>query len=829
MPEDQRPHVLVARVPDVKRYRRPPRGGGASNEVPPPSDPEAHALRLRTALRDATQQAAIQLSLREQLTDQRWNQAAAYLEFRSEPDVQMPLGSLENRASGIELVAVREEKDQENRRVLVATSAVPGAKLEYFEKKLDAYLESATESRRPKNQKLIDSLASVSVGAVDSLWTDPKELFPSAQGQHYWEVWLRGDEPAVLEAFTKVAKEAGSEISPRHLIFPERTVIMLKASVDELTQILILTDAIAELRRPSVAPHELLDLPRREQQQWADDVVQRADPPGPEAPALCVLDTGVTAVPLLMPGLSGADCLTVNPSWGSHDTYPNGHGTQVTGVGLFGDLSDVVATNAPIHLAYRAESVKILPPPPDRNHPQQYGPITEEAVSRIEAHQPRRRRAFALATTDRDAANDGRPSSWSAALDKLAYGGETGFPRLLCVSAGNNMEDCIPYPDAQETSPIQDPSQSWNALTIGAYTRKVAITNLTFAGWTPVAPNGGLSPMTTTSLAWPSREWAHKPDVVLEGGNYAQSAPTAVPGPVDDLMLLAVSPDPSAPFVGFDATSAAVALAGRLAARLMVAYPAYWPETIRALIVHSARWTPWMVQRYLGVSPASPSKQEVIALYRTCGMGVPDFERARWSTGSAVNLIVQAELQPYDDNDQPKDVNFHRLPWPVETLVALADDDATVRVTLSYFIEPEPTRRGSAGRHIYPSHQLRFRMKGPAESQRTFEKNVTATALEEGEQIEGSDDAAGWLLGPRDRWKGSIHSDVWTGTAAQLAGRDSIAVFPALGWWRRKPHLGRWQRKVRYALAVSLEVPEATIDIYSMVEAKNRIQIPVVI
>ena len=34
-----------------------------------------------------------------------------------------------------------------------------------------------------------------------------------------------------------------------------------------------------------------------------------------------------------------------------------------------------------------------------------------------------------------------------------------------------------------------------------------------------------------------------------------------------------------------------VALAARLATMVQAQYPALWPETVRALLVHSARWT----------------------------------------------------------------------------------------------------------------------------------------------------------------------------------------------------------------------------------------------
>ncbi len=41
-------------------------------------------------------------------------------------------------------------------------------------------------------------------------------------------------------------------------------------------------------------------------------------------------------------------------------------------------------------------------------------------------------------------------------------------------------------------------------------------------------------------------------------------------------------------------TSAATAQAAYLAASILADYPNLWPETVRALIVHSADWTPAM-------------------------------------------------------------------------------------------------------------------------------------------------------------------------------------------------------------------------------------------
>jgi hypothetical protein len=101
--------------------------------------------------------------------------------------------------------------------------------------------------------------------------------------------------------------------------------------------------------------------------------------------------------------------------------------------------------------------------------------------------------------------------------------------------------------------------------------------------------------------------------------------------------------------------------------------------------------------------------------------------------------------------------------------------------------------------------------------------NRAAEAEEEGEigAAAGGDD---WVLGTiRDR--GSIHSDVWRGSAAALAERDAIGVFPVSGWWKEKPSLQRWERAARYALLVSVRAPEAEVDLYTAIE--NRLAVPV--
>jgi len=61
--------------------------------------------------------------------------------------------------------------------------------------------------------------------------------------------------------------------------------------------------------------------------------------------------------------------------------------------------------------------------------------------------------------------------------------------------------------------------------------------------------------------------------------------------------------------------------------------------------------------------------------------------------------------------------------------------------------------------------------------------------------------------------------DIWRGTAAELAARGSIAVFPTLGWWREQTRHEKYEAPARYALVVSIEAESLDIDLYTAVAA----------
>jgi hypothetical protein len=91
--------------------------------------------------------------------------------------------------------------------------------------------------------------------------------------------------------------------------------------------------------------------------------------------------------------------------------------------------------------------------------------------------------------------------------------------------------------------------------------------------------------------------------------------------------------------------------------------------------------------------------------------------------------------------------------------------------------------------------------------------------------VTSSGDSVAWFFGKQIRSKGSLHSDVWEGTAADLAQRHEIAVFPVVGWWREKYTEGHTVKRARYSLIVTIETPDVSVDIYTPVQTQIRSEI----
>ncbi|MGY6553153.1 MAG: S8 family peptidase [Wenzhouxiangella sp.] len=824
---EKKPHFIIRGTALAEPYTYQGRGG---SEVPR-QNRQTHGqglLRQIDALKPAAEQAKA-----EQQEAGLEEGFGLQIEFESFPDIELAFESLAAEGSGIELQNVRHDEGK-----TLATVFVPDGKLLVLENKIAAYLDQSKDTAKgtPKNQKLLDAIRSIRKASIHSLWTDTPSAFPrNSDEPFWWEVWLpiRDDRETTVARFRELATNLEFRVGSGTIEFPERTVLLVHGTMRQMGRSILALNCVAELRRAKETADFFDSLLPEEQPEWVDELLQRMTLPEADGAEsyVCILDTGINeGHPLLQPAIAPEDLHTVEPGWGTNDK--DGHGTEMAGLALLGDLTVVLESNEPIEIRHRLESVKLL----DQNHSngddsEHHGYLTIQAVNRPAVTDANRRRVFSMAITTDDSRDRGRPSSWSATIDRLAFGDKDyhDTPKLFVVSAGNVEEpnEWTSYPESNQRAAIQDPGQAWNALTVGACTKLVQITEPDTDGYKPIAPLGGLSPFSTTSLGWESH-WPLKPDVVFEGGNAAKDEIGAAW--MHSLCLLTTSSEINTRlFTTTNGTSAATALAARMAARLIAEYPDLRLETIRALMVHSAEWTPEMRKQFLEHSE-NPKKAEVTRLVRHCGFGQPDLSRALWSVKNSLTLICEDSLQPFikEEKNEPKlrEMNLHLLPWPLEALEELGETEVEMRVTLSYFVEPSPSARGIKSRYRYESHGLRFDARRPHESNDDFRRRINLAARDEdiAFQSDNSNDP-NWLLGIRERHKGSIHSDIWRGSAVELARRGVLAVYPVSGWWKTRKKLGRYHQRSDYSLLVSIRAPELDVELYSAIE--SQIQTPI--
>ncbi len=560
------------------------------------------------------------------------------------------------------------------------------------------------------------------------------------------------------------------------------------------------------------------EMPAKDQIDWSADLLRLATfNVAADAGRLTLLDTGVSlAHPLIAPSLHAANRYAAEVGWSPDDS--RGHGTQMAGLALWGDLTHALQANLPIRIDYQLESVKIIPDVGQNPH-HLLGTITKNAIDMAESGGDYRRTFVMASTTKDDTPHDGAPTSWSGVLDQLTSGvlGELRSQRLLVVSAGNsdqmrfNRHDYLRVCD-HEDNELESPAHAWNVISVGAYTTKTVVPRLT-----AVAPAGDLSPSSRTA-SW-SSHWPIKPDIVMEGGNWVVMNP---PPPLghEALSLLTTSRGyPQQVFSLSHDTSAATALAGKALTELWADYPHLWPETIRALFVASARWTPKMMSH----RPERGGKASYHRLLQRYGYGVPDLERARRSASNTLTMIIQDEITPYKEGNPKSPNHAHNemrsfyLPWPIHGLRQLGPGLVKLRVALSTFVVPNPSEAARGSKYSYASHNLRFRLRRPNEKDDVFYARVSRDAQIDEETADPIDDDDKWKFGQRRRDVGSLHVDELEIPATDLALRDLLAVHPVTGWWKAKTTPMPEQRKARFSLVVEIDPGETDVDLYTEV------------
>ncbi len=749
-----------------------------------------------------------------------------------------PIEAVERKSKGVVPTATKLEPN-DNRTVGLF---VPDKARDYILSMLEDYAHGPlTEKGRAPQQNFADPIEIIRTAKFHTYYTDdPRYLPDDRQETVWWEIWCVRSAEAQLEALAdRIEVRLGERA--RRLYFHESIVIPALATQEQIEALLFARFTITEIRRSRDTPTMFLEADPEEQLGWVDSLAERVKSPSLQSPSVYLLDTGVNrAHHLIEPALLEDEMDAVDRNWGVADDA-HGHGTAMAGVALYGDLTNVLSGDGELELTHRLESVKMLPPPrASETEESFYGPVTQAAISLPEIARAERQRVFCMAISN-DEVSGYRPTAWSAAIDQAASGTMSGDTaptrRLVLVATGNapNHIDAtrVQSPDAY---PIEDPVQAWNAVTVGGCTDKTLIDEPPLVGYRLASAAGDLSPHTRTSTSWVGKS-AYKPDIVMEAGNRAISPAGTDMLDTDFLGLLSTGSEVDRqPLVPFRATSAAVAAAARLSARLMADHPSYWPETVRALMVHSAEWTAPMINEFT----IAGGMTDRAGLLRRYGYGVPTYERATASASNHLALIAQSEIQPYAAEEKAfKDCHFYGLPWPTAAVEAIGDQTVQMKITLSYFIEPNPGFSATIDPYRYQSFGLRFDRRRPSESTLEFAKRVNdkererrlnAEGKEVKERIFGANDPDHWQFGPKSISAGSLHSDIWTGPAARLLTRNMICVHPVGGWWNNRSGKEVRAQKTRYALVVTLKTEQESIDlptpIQNLVESDVEIETP---
>lgn len=840
---DTRLPLLRGKITSVDAYEAPQPGRGSPPAMPS-LDPRAHRASLIQQLDAITQQ-----------INARTEHARDELARREIVAVRP--------ASGAQLVADQLDDSKVDARlvgVLPGTGTVlldvASGDLGYLREKIDAFADDAkivaktNKDGTPKldehgvqvtarsSEKAIAPVGSIGLAQLEDVGDGSEKLNEIPHDRAVWfEIGCRGGYHYPEEVTTKSRAQIARQLNRLgvgqkldEFLGPEQVYFFVRITRIQLAALQAATDCIYDV---DLAPEPLRDLKLLEDVETKDLAGFELTPPHEDAPSVVLLDTGVaTRHPLLESAILTATTAGHEiPS--PEDTH--GHGTRMAGLALYRDVGAAIERRR-YEAPHWLQSSRLLVAPgqglsSDENY-EKWPLLTEQAVVAAEkADQRKRKRAFVLAITRtmQEPPLDGiAPTLWSQAVDQIAF--SKGAGRLMIVAAGNaRYEQWIAlaeqHPQLQLSEKIHQPAQAVNALTVGAFTARVELPNDdAYRDARVVAPKpGGISPYTSTGLI--GNEWSIKPDVVIEGGNLAISG-TLPDATVPTLSALTTSLQYTRgrPVALMAMTSEAAARAGRLAAHIWKLEPKLRPETVRGLIVHSASWSKAMCEDFAGMN------DRLLA----CGYGTPNERLASECTQGIATIVVEDSMPNAVLEEEPKKnapkrpgtkttetkirrrVKFYRLPIP-ESLLTDDDPQVELRVTLSYFTEPN-----KFGRRTYHGLDLKWDMQGPQESTEAFIQRINVLKREqddEGKRVKPPKTKTfPWDIGIQARSRGTVQSDRWRGRMSQLIGDKLIAIVPVLGWWEQRKPL-KFQ-EMNFSLVVSVFGP----GVYAAIKPKVEIE-----
>lgn len=405
-------------------------------------------------------------------------------------------------------------------------------------------------------------------------------------------------------------------------------------------------------------------------------------PPG-DSPRLAILDSGLASGHSLLGPAVGDSQGFVEPDRDSADRVPNGHGTFVAGLGLYGDVAECIR-NGRFVPALRLFAGKVFNDD-DADQTEFVERAVDEAVRYFVDQYGCK--VFNLSYGDRNKVYaGGHVRGLAYTLDRLSR--DLGV--LFVVPTGNLLRTELPddprtgYPTYlfDPKSRLLDPAPAlsaltvgglaWNTATAGAQRHEEAIEEL------PIAHKGQPAPFTR---AGPSIGGAIKPDLVEEAGNWAVRR---LGGLASDRGLGIVSMNSGfaggRPFSEDVGTSYAAPKVAHIAALVAGRVPDATGNLVRAVLAAHARWPQPSVELLAPRNTQDARKR----LMQLIGYGQVDQRAVRESLDDVVTLLAEDRI----GNDQH---HFYEIPVPEEFWQG-GRRTRRVSVALAYSPEVRTTR-----------------------------------------------------------------------------------------------------------------------------------------
>ena len=615
-------------------------------------------------------------------------------------------------------------------------------------------------------------------------------------------------------------------------VLPDSFTVRLKISGRGMKDFVLNYPYIFEV----VEPEDIV-LPQNQNQQDVQSAIAVTPiPPDADAPAVCVIDSGIQeAHVLLQPGIDQATSHCFLPGIAAtaiaDEVAPGGHGTRVAGAVLYGEDVPVAGTpqlpfwiqNARVLDAQNAMPVELFPPEALR-----------KVVERFN-NGPRQTRIFNHSINSRSYCRTRYMSSWAAEIDQVCNERDVlivqsagnlplqGMPPFLGIADHLNAGRDYPSYLEENVARIANPGQSLQALTVGSIAYAAAEQGAwrTFATQ-PAAPSA-------FSRSGPGIWNVIKPEVVEYGGDAVRTnnepldiqvggvVPAACPNLIRSTL--------HGPGPGADRDTAGTSFAAPKVARIAAQIQRILPEEpallYRALIVQSAQWPEWaedLLSRLRNPQPGTtPAEKQALyaaasSAFRCLGFGVPDEARATENTDHRTTLITSGEIQIHAG-----ECHVYQVPIPPELRQQADEFDIRIDVTLSYVAQPRRTRRNlrrylstwvdwKASKLGEGLHDFRVRAMKDTENGETPLPGSTLPWVLHDKRQDG-------LIRDFKRNSGTVQKDWAVVRSNSLPDHFCIAVVGHQGW-SHDP-----DSTARYVLAVTFEILGGEITIYEPLRA----------